>query len=189
LIAEEYETDVIIFSLEKQIEELINGDYKPPHLQGIVFDKIDGTPRALAILPFKDRVLQRAVSQIISPPLDAVQYRHSYGYRTGRSRLNVRYVIQEVWRDDYRWVYESDIEDFFDSVSWHCLQTRLQALWGDDPIVEAIINWMQAPVKYEGELIDRKRGLPQGSPLSPLMANLILDDFDNDMQVAGFKFN
>jgi group II intron reverse transcriptase/maturase/CRISPR-associated endonuclease Cas1 len=187
VIKEDYETDAILLRLEKDIEQLINGEFDPPNLRGFIFDKIDGTPRALAFPPFRDRVLQRAVSQIIQPLLDAMQYSHSYGFRSGRSRLNARYAIQSAWREGYRWVYESDIEDFFDSVSWHCLQIRLQALWGDDPLVDAIINWMHAPVEYEGELINRKRGLPQGSPLSPLMANLILDDFDNDMQVAGFK--
>ena len=142
--------------------------------------------RPLAVPPIYDRVLQRAISQILTPALEQLMYPHSHGYRPGRSRITASYEIQAAWRAGYHWVYESDIKNFFDSVKLAHLKDRLNAIFHGDPIVDGIINWMQAPVSFQGETIARKNGLPQGSPLSPLMANLMLDDFDSDMQAAGF---
>lgn len=140
----------------------------------------------MAVPPIYDRVLQRALSQTLSPALEQLMDRHSHGFRPGRSRITASYEIQAAWRSGYRWVYESDIKNFFDSVNLEHLRDRLNGIYYGDPIINAIINWMQAPVRFQGQTIERKNGLPQGSPLSPLMANLMLDDFDSDMQAAGF---
>jgi len=172
--------------LNKDFNRLLEGQYKPPLLRGHVIPKSNGKVRALAIPPAYDRVLQRAVVQILTPALEQLMDKHSHGYRRGRSRLTARYDIQAAWRAGYHWVFESDIKDFFDSVNLDHLNCRLRALFGDDPIVNAIIGWMQADVQYQDQTIQRHHGLPQGSPLSPLMANLMLDDFDNDMRAAGF---
>lgn len=179
--------DALIERLQNDIGKLLDGRFSPPPLQGFIIGNADNSPRPLAVPPFRDRVLQRAVAQVLQPIADALQYQHSYGFRTGRSRLNARYAIQSSWREGYRWVYESDIEDFFDSIGWQHLEIRLRALWGDDPLVTALCRWMQAPVEFEGQTVTRSQGLPQGSPLSPLLANIMLDDFDNDMQAEGFK--
>lgn len=179
--------DAFLERLQNDIDKLLTNRFNPPPLQGFVIDNPDNSTRPLAVPPFRDRVLQRAVAQVIQPVFDVLQYQHSYGFRTGRSRIDACYVIQSAWRDGYRWVYESDIEDFFDSVSWQRLEVRLRALWGDDPLVSALCQWIKAPVEFQGQTIQRSQGLPQGSPLSPLLANIMLDDFDNDMQAAGFK--
>lgn len=113
-------------------------------------------------------------------------YKHSHGFRPGRSQITASHEIQAAWRAGYHWVYESDLKDFFDSVNLSHLKDRLNAIYLGDPIVDRIIDWMKASVKYDGKTIDRQNGLPQSSPLSPLMANLMLDDFDNDMKAAGF---
>jgi len=183
----DYDDEGLIERCQNDIYKLLKNRFTPPSLQGFIIDNADNSTRALAVSPFRDRVLQRAVAQVLQPIIDSLHYQHSYGYRAGRSRINASYAIQSAWREGYRWVYESDIEDFFDSVLWQRLTVRLQALWGDDPIIQAILLWMQAPVEFEGQTIKRTQGLPQGSPLSPLMANIMLDDFDNDMQMAGFK--
>jgi CRISP-associated protein Cas1 len=114
-------------------------------------------------------------------------YHGSFGYRPRRSRESARTAIQAAYREGYRWVYESDIDDFFDTVDWERLKTRLIALYGDDPLVALILGWMAAPVEYQGELIVRRAGLPQGASLSPLLANLMLDDFDADLEHGGFR--
>ncbi len=186
-MANEEADEALLERLETDIERIYQGNFTAPDLQGFIIDKSDGNPRALAVPPFRDRVLQRAVAQILTPLLDSMQYQHSYGFRPGRSRITARYAIQSAWREGYRWVYESDIDDFFDSVCWQRLGIRLRALWGIDPLVDCVMAWMQADVFFEGQTIQRRQGLPQGSPLSPLLANLMLDDFDNDMQAAGFK--
>ncbi len=172
--------------LQQDLEKLLQGKYKTPILRGHLIPKKNGGVRPLAIPPTYDRVLQRAISQILSPALEQLMYPHSHGYRPGRSRITASYEIQAAWRAGYRWVYESDIKNFFDSVNLNHLKDRLNALYYGDPLVNSIISWMQAPVSFQGQTIARKNGLPQGSPLSPLMANLMLDDFDSDMQAAGF---
>ena len=195
-IAEEYDdndrqeqedpSDAPLERLQKDLDKMLQGEYNAPTLRGYLIPKKKGGVRPLAVPPIYDRVLQRAISQILSPALEQLMYRHSHGYRPGRSRITARYEIQAAWRAGYRWVYESDIKHFFDSVSLSHLKDRLNAIYFGDPVVDAIINWMQAPVRFKGQTIERKNGLPQGSPLSPLMANLMLDDFDSDMQAAGF---
>jgi CRISPR-associated endonuclease Cas1/group II intron reverse transcriptase/maturase len=173
--------------LQRALDKALQGDYLPPPLFGLIKTTSSGGVRPLAIPPFFDRVLQRAVAQVLSPALEASQYRHSYGYRAGRSRFNARDAVQAASREGYRWVYESDIEDFFDSVDRGRLEVRLRALYGEDPLVDLLLAWMGQPVEYAGQTIARRAGLPQGSPLSPAMANVMLDDFDSDMEVLGFK--
>lgn len=173
--------------LQRDFTKLLKQAYKFPKLRGELMAKKNGGVRALAIPPTYDRVLQRALSQVLTPALEKLMYRHSHGYRPGRSRITASYDIQAAWQDGYRWVYESDIKSFFDSVSRDRLRDRLVAVYGDDPMIDAILGWLSAPVRFRGETIERKNGLPQGSPLSPLMANLMLDDFDSDMEKAGFK--
>ncbi len=183
---DEEPSDAPLERLNRDIDKLIRGEYQAPHLRGYLIPKLDNGVRPLAIPPAYDRVLQRALAQILTPALEKLMYLHSHGYRPGRSRMTARYDIQAAWRAGYRWVYESDIEDFFDSVNLQRLRDRLAAIYGDDPLVNAIIGWMSADVQFQNETIQRKNGLPQGAPLSPLMANLMLDDFDSDMEKAGF---
>jgi len=172
--------------LQKDLDKLLFNKYKVPALRGYLVPKKDGGVRPLAVPPIYDRVLQRCITQVLTPALEQLMYRHSHGYRPGRSRITASYEIQAAWRAGYRWVYESDIKNFFDSVNLNHLKDRLNAIYHGDPLVDRIIDWMQASVIFQGQKIERKNGLPQGSPLSPLMANLMLDDFDSDMKTAGF---
>ncbi len=178
--------ETLLEELKQKLNKIQQREYTAPALNGVIIDKPNGGVRALAIPPFTDRVLQRALAQIITPTLEKLFYQRSYGYRPGKSRITAKDNIQLAWRKGYRWVYESDIEDFFDSVNLQRLKERLIALYDNDSAIQAIINWMSADVWFEGKYIKRKNGLPQGSPLSPLLANLMLDDFDNDMRNAGF---
>lgn len=173
--------------LQLALDRALQGGYLPPPLFGLVLDSPSGALRPLAVPPFFDRVLQRAVAQVLAPALEAAQHRHSYGFRAGRSRFNARDAVQAASREGYGWVYESDIDDFFDSVDRGRLEVRLRALYGEDPLVDLLLAWLGRPVEYQGQLIERQAGLPQGSPLSPAMANLMLDDFDSDMEVLGFR--
>jgi group II intron reverse transcriptase/maturase/CRISPR-associated endonuclease Cas1 len=178
--------DAPLDQLERDMARLAAGRYTAPELRGYLLPKRDGGVRPLAVPPLRDRVLQRAVQQTLARGIDRLFSRGSHGFRPGRSRITAADAIRAAWEQGYRWVYESDVRDFFDSVDLDRLAERLEALYGDDPVVPAVLGWMRAPVRYQGERIERRNGLPQGSPLSPLMANLMLDDFDSDMAAAGF---
>ncbi|MGH8610644.1 MAG: CRISPR-associated endonuclease Cas1 [Gammaproteobacteria bacterium] len=173
--------------LQRLAQRLASSQYQTPPLRGVILDKPDGGLRPLAVPPFIDRVAQRAVIQVLSPGLEPLMYHGSFGYRPRRSRHTARQMIQAAYQQGYRWVYESDIDDFFDRVDWQRLGTRLRGLYGEDPLVPLILSWVSAPVEYRGQTIARGAGLPQGSPVSPLLANLMLDDFDSDLETAGFR--
>jgi len=173
-----------IISYIKQIER---GQYTVPLLQGEVLQKEGKAPRPLAKPPLHDKIVQRVFQQALKDSLDALMYKRSYGYRSGRSRLNAATDIQQAAKEGYRWVFESDIASYFDTVSRDRIEQRLMGLFNDEALVASLIMWMQAPVVFQDKIIERPKGIPQGSPLSPLLANLLLDDFDNDMQAHGFR--
>lgn len=177
----------VLETLKQHLQEIQCDHYQTPALQGWLIEKHSGGYRPLSVPPFIDRVLQRAVAQKLTPVLDRLMSCGSYGYRPRRSRRDAMEQIQKAVRSGYCWVFESDIKDFFDSINLEHLATRLNALFGQQPVIRQIIHWMTADVHFQGERITRKQGLPQGSPLSPLMANLMLDDFDRSLEQAGFK--
>jgi len=157
----------------------------PLHLRSL--PKKNGGQRMLAVPPFAERVAQRAVVQVLAPALNKYFHRNSHGYRRGHSRHSAAGAIRQAWEAGYRHVFESDIEDFFTSVDWHDIEVRLRALYRHDPVVDHCLAWMRAPLISEGRKLTRVRGLPQGSPLSPLLSNLVLDDFDRDLAAKNFK--
>ena len=157
----------------------------PLHLRSL--PKKNGGQRMLAVPPFAERVAQRAVVQVLAPALNKYFHRNSHGYRRGHSRHSAAEAIRRAWEEGYRYVFESDIEDFFTSVDWHDIEVRLRALYRHDPVVDHCLAWMRAPLITEGRELTRLRGLPQGSPLSPLLSNLVLDDFDRDLAAENFK--
>jgi len=173
-------------ALATLVRRIRSGRYETPELQGVVIDKPSGGRRALAVPPLLDRILQRAVAQILTGVIEPIMYAQSFGYRPGRSRKQARDLIQRLVREGHGWFFESDIDNFFDTVDPVLVFNRLMSLLPDDPAIEQIMQWISAPVRYDGRLIERS-GLPQGSPLSPLLANLVLDDFDNDLRAAGFR--
>ncbi len=167
-------------------ESLSSGRHSAPALGGRILER-DGKLRPLAVPPWRDRVAQRAVAAILTPELDTLFNASSYGYRRGRSRQNARDHILALRRAGYRYAFEADIDGFFDAIERSRLHTRLQALLGDDPGLSLLLDWMGAPVVFAGHTVHRPRGIPQGSPLSPLMANVMLEDFDADIEAAGFR--
>lgn len=171
--------------LTRLAECILASQYETPRLEGVVIDKPSGGRRALAVPPLLDRVLQRAIAQMLHRVIEPVMYAHSFGYRPGRNRMQARDVIQRLVRSGYGWFFESDIDNFFDAVDPVLIYNRLMSLLPDDRVIDQIMSWISAPVEYQGHVIERG-GLPQGSPLSPLLANLVLDDFDNDLVAAGF---
>ncbi len=156
--------------------------HMPAALRPVSVPKPDGGVRQLQIPSFSDRVAQRAVLQEIEPVLDPLFADCAYGFRRGRGREQARDRLLRHERDGERFVAETDIRAFFDTVAWWRIEARLRCLFGDDPVVGQILRWVEAP-RADDE--PRDEGLPQGAPLSPLLSNLMLDHFDRVLTGAG----
>ncbi len=159
-----------------------SGDYIPGDLIGMMIDKGNNDKRALAVPDIKDRILQRSVVNIISPAVEKLLEASSYAYRKGISRKTAVYAIKEAKANGMQFVLKCDIEAFFDNVDWQILFKKLDILYEDDPILALLKIWIKQPVILNGIRIIRRQGLPQGSPLSPLLANLYLDQFDEEIE-------
>lgn len=168
-------------------QQLGHANYPVPALHGHVLLPPDARLRPLAVPPWQDRLAQRSVARLLTLELETLFSPASFGYRRGRSRHQVREQIRRYHREGYRHYFEADISGFFDHVQWPLLETRLRGLFGDDPAIALILQWLAAPVDYQGARVSRTCGLPQGSPLSPVLANLLLEDLDADCAVHGFK--
>lgn len=173
--------------LDLAIEQLHDNRYKAPPLFGQEIPKRNGKTRFLAVAPLHDRILQKAIALELTPSIDAILYQRSYAYRKGKSRLKVKDDIQNAINQGYKWIYESDIKGFFDNINREQLGKRLESIFGKDPIILAVLNWLAADVIFNGKKEARPLGIPQGSPLSPLLANFVLDDFDADLEAKGFR--
>ncbi|MBD3334265.1 MAG: CRISPR-associated endonuclease Cas1 [Candidatus Eisenbacteria bacterium] len=167
--------------ITKVITEISSRRYKPSPLLGCVIPKSGSRVRPLAIPTMKDRVLQRAACEALGPAIDVLLEDCSYAYRKGFSRAGAARAIEQAYSAGYRYVLDADIESFFDAVDWKRMFAKLDALFPQEPLVELIRAWIQAPVVFDGTTIRRKRGLPQGCPVSPLLANLFLDEFDEEL--------
>ena len=165
--------------LQADLERVLHGTYAPPAAQGYWLPKTSGGMHLLAVAPKYDRVLQRAVQQVLAHPLGALLAAQREGRDTDPGQ-----AIRQAWAEGYRWVYEGDIQDFFGSIDLERLRGRLVAVYHNDPVVAAILGWLRAEVVCAGESVARTRGLPLGSPLSPLLAELMRDDVEHQRSAA-----
>ncbi|HJQ32776.1 MAG TPA: CRISPR-associated endonuclease Cas1 [Pyrinomonadaceae bacterium] len=166
---------------EQTAAALGGGDYKPAPLLGFVAPKGKGSVRPLAVPTVRDRVVQRAACSVLGPSVETLLEDCSYAYRKGLSRSGAARAVERAYEDGYRYVLDADIESFFDAVEWGRMFAKLEALFPFEPLVSLIKEWLKAPVVFEKSTIKRERGLPQGAPISPLLANLFLDEFDEEL--------
>jgi len=174
---EEFEKN-LFDNLKELSVSIQNKKYKPDDLLGVILPKDSRKIRALAVPTVKDRIAQRAVIQAVSETIDHLLEESSFAYRKGLSRIGAAKAINKAYEEGFRYILESDIEAFFDNVNWKLLFDKLAALFYDDPILPLIKDWVKQSVIFHGQKIIREKGLPQGSPISPLLANLFLDEFD-----------
>ncbi len=168
------------------ISEIIESDSASP-LELTAIPKKDGTTRLLSIPSFIDRVAQSCISQLLQPALHQYLQHSSHGYRSGRSRFTAAGQIRQYYHQGYRYVFESDVEDFFPAVDWQDVEIRLRALFRQHGLIERLMAWVKAPIFTPVGNVERNQGLPQGSPVSPMLANLLLDDFIQDVESKGLK--
>lgn len=167
--------------------DLAAGTYRPASLLGALLPAASSKLRALAVPTLTDRTVQRAALEVIGPAVETLLEDCSYAYRKGFSRAGAARAVQDAYAAGFRWVLDADIASFFDAVPWDRLFGKLEALYPFDPLTDILRDWVSAPVVFKGRTIERVQGLPQGAVISPLLANLFLDELDEELLGADFR--
>jgi RNA-directed DNA polymerase len=170
------------------IGSLLDGSYQPTAVRGVKIPKPGGGQRQLGIPTVKDRLVQQALLQVLTPRLDPTFSPSSYGFRPQRSAHDALRAAKEHVAQGYSIVVDIDLEKFFDRVNHDVLMNRLGRHVGDKRMLALIGRFLRAGLMDNGVCLEREEGTPQGGPLSPLLANLMLDDLDKELEKRGHRF-
>jgi CRISPR-associated protein Cas1 len=167
--------------------ELLDHTYAPQPLLRFDIPKAGGKIRSLSVPSVRDRVAQSSALVVLGPIIERELETSSFAYRPGLSHRDAVRRLRGLRDDGYRWVVDADIESFFDRVDHDLLMQRFAELVADTDVQALVRQWITTEALYEGERLSRDEGLPQGAVISPLLANLYLDRFDEDILGEGFK--
>jgi group II intron reverse transcriptase/maturase len=154
----------------------------------VTIPKPDGGERELGIPTVTDRLIQQALLQVLQPLLDPTFSEHSYGFRPGRRAHDAILAAQGYVQSGRRIVVDVDLEKFFDRVNHDILIDRLRKRIGDAGIIRLIRAYLNSGIMSDGVVLERYQGTPQGGPLSPLLANVMLDEVDKVLEKHGHCF-
>jgi len=169
-------------------EELLAGTYQPLAVRRQEIPKSGGGVRELGIPTVVDRLIQQAILQVLGPQFDVTFSQYSYGFRPGRSAHDAVVQAQRYVNGGRRFVVDVDLEKFFDRVNHDVLMGRLAKRVGDKRLLGLVRRYLEAGVMAGGVAMERHEGTPQGGPLSPLLANVLLDEVDKELEKRGHAF-
>jgi RNA-directed DNA polymerase len=168
--------------------KIMEGSYKPSAVRKVEIPKPQGGVRMLGIPTVLDRLLQQAISQWLMPVYEKQFSEHSYGFRPGRNCQQAVMQAQTYLNDGRVWVVELDLEKFFDKVNHDRLMSVLSRTVTDKPTLKLIRSYLTSGILEGGVVSQRVEGTPQGSPLSPLLSNIVLDEFDKELEKRGHAY-
>ena len=173
---------------ERIESELLNGTYLPQPILGVEIPKSKGKTRLLGIPTVSDRLLQQAFGQAIALKFEVEFEDYSYGFRPNRNAQKAVLKAQEYINSGYQHIVDIDLKNFFDEVD-HCILLQLLYRKIKCPLTLRLIRkWLRAPILLKGVLVRRRKGVPQGSPLSPLLSNIMLNELDKELERQGLLY-
>jgi RNA-directed DNA polymerase len=169
-------------------ERILAGQYQPQAVKGKALKKRSGGTRMLGIPTVTDRMIQQAIHQVLSPLWEPEFSQYSYGFRPGKSAQQAVAQAQMYINEGYQDIIDLDLKSFFDVVNQDFLMSLIHRKVKDPLVLKMIRRYLKAGMLAEGVLIERTTGTPQGSPLSPLLSNIILHELDKELTRRKLRF-
>jgi group II intron reverse transcriptase/maturase len=168
--------------------QLVAGSYQPKPVKRVEIPKPDGRKRLLGIPTVVDRLIQQAVAQVVQQQWEPHFHPNSYGFRPGRNAHQAMRHAQATIRQGYGWVVDIDLEAFFDTVNHDRLMVRVREHVDAPDVLKLINRFLKGGMQVDGQKHATTQGVPQGGPLSPVLANVVLDELDWKLERQGHRF-